>query len=176
MATPKYEITHWASDGEQMKFSRDDGTTHDLGLIIYHTPGHTPDELAVWDPEERFLYVGDTMYEWAPIIFPLEGDLHKYNSTLYKLRDLIKSWNQGVPTEQRVRMACGHVTSAADAEEFVQEVETFLSKVRRGLIEPQEKGETRGIRLVGYERDDGRISFLGPKRLFDDFSVSDCPV
>lgn len=175
MKTPNYEITHWADDGEQLRFYYR-GATHDLGLDIYHTPGHTPDELAIWDPEERFLFVGDTLYEWAPIIFPPEGDLRKYTSTLYKLRDLTKSLNKGASPERRVRMACGHVTSEADAEDFVCEVENFLSKVKRGLIEPQDKGEARGLRLVGYERDDGRISFLGPKRLFDGFLVNECPV
>lgn len=169
METPKYDITHWATDGEQMR-----SPNQDLGLTVYHTPGHTPDELAIWDPAERVLFVGDTMYEWAPIIFPLEGDLPKYTSTLYKLRDLIKTWNES--GAGRVRMACGHVTSAVDAEDFVHEVEIFLSKVRRGLIEPQDKGEARGYHLVGYERDDGRISFLGPKRLFDNFVVNECPV
>lgn len=177
MDTPKYHITNWVADDEQIK--HDD---LDLGLVVYHAPGHTPDELAIWDPHERFLFVGDTMYEWAPIILPREGDLHKYTSTLYKLRDLIKTWNNNYddsaasPAGRRVRMACGHITSAVDAEEFIHEVETFLSKVRRGLVEPQDKGETRGYRLVGYERDDGRVSFLGPKSLFDDFLVKDCPV
>lgn len=73
-------------------------------------------------------------------------------------------------------MACGYVTSAADAEEFAHEVETFLSKVRRGLVEPQDKGEARGDRLVGYERDDRKVSFLGPNPPFDDFLVNDCRV
>ena len=45
------------------------------GLQILHTPGHTPDELALWDKKERMLYVGDTVYEWEPILFPLEGDI-----------------------------------------------------------------------------------------------------
>lgn len=187
MENPKYDITNWAADGEPIKYSVNKARmmptleSPDLDLVIYHTPGHTPDELAVWDPQERFLFVGDTMYEWVPIIFPREGDLRKYTSTLYKLRDLIKSWNNETNDDDaaslgRVRMACGHVTSAADAEEFVHEVETFLSKVRRGLVEPQDKGEARGYRLVGYERDDGRVSFLGPKSLFEDFLVNDCRV
>lgn len=176
MDTPEYAVTHWAADGEHVRFvSREGKTSHekDLGLVLYHTPGHTPDQLAIWDPQERFLFVGDTMYEWAPIVFPREGNLQAYTSTLYKLRHLLQGWNEkGV----KVRMACGHITSAVDAEAFVSEVETFLSKVRRGFIPPQDKGETRGYQLVGYERDDGRISFLGPKHLFDDFLVNECPV
>lgn len=169
METPEYKVTNWVSDGERMAYLDGTSTSNDLDLIIYHTPGHTPDELALWDPQERFLFAGDTLYEWAPIIFPLEGDLQAYTSTLSKLRGLIQGWNEVEGSGGRVKMACGHVTSAADAEEFVGEVQSFLDQVRRGLVAPQDRGETRGFPLVGFERGDGRISFLGPKELFDGF-------
>jgi glyoxylase-like metal-dependent hydrolase (beta-lactamase superfamily II) len=90
--TPKYEVTHWADDGQHV-FAGESG--EDLGLVIYHTPGHTPDELAVWDPQERVIFVGDTMYEWVHIVFPLEGDLRLYSNTLGKLRSLVAAWNSG---------------------------------------------------------------------------------
>jgi glyoxylase-like metal-dependent hydrolase (beta-lactamase superfamily II) len=62
MQTPQYSVTHWVADGERVSF----GSEHlDLGLVIYQTPGHTPDELAIWDEDERALFVGDSVYEWA---------------------------------------------------------------------------------------------------------------
>lgn len=171
MSTPDYAVTDWASDGQHMTHGSD---ASDLGLAVYHTPGHTPDQLAIWDPEERVVFVGDSLYEWAPIIFPLEGDLEAYTATLCMLKRLIKGWNHGAA--RRVTMACGHSTSAADAEDFVNEVEAFLSKVNRGLVEPTDQGEARGAKLVGYERQDGRIAFLGPRHLFDAAHVGHCPV
>lgn len=178
METPKYAVTNWASDGESVTHhASDDSDAQDLGLVIYHSPGHTPDELAIWDANERTMFVGDSLYEWAPIIFPLEGNLQHYSTTLFKLKSLIKGWNhESSSPENRVKMACGHITSAADAEEFVDEVEAFFSKVRRGLVEPKDRGEARGVKLVAYEREDGRVSFLGPKQLFDGARVDQCPV
>ncbi|KAF7327622.1 Metallo-hydrolase/oxidoreductase [Mycena kentingensis (nom. inval.)] len=44
-------------------------------VFILHTPGHTPDELAVYDATEKMLYVGDTLYEEDTIIFPNEGSI-----------------------------------------------------------------------------------------------------
>lgn len=88
MDTPQYAVTHWAADGERLSY---DG--RDLNLVAYQTPGHTPDELAIWDPSERVLFVGDTAYEWAPIIFPLEGDIRQYADSLAKLRALVREWN-----------------------------------------------------------------------------------
>lgn len=151
----------------------------DLGLIAYHTPGHTPDELAIYDPAERVLFVGDSLYEWAPIIFPPgAGDLRDYQASLFKLRDLVKGWNEddGARDGERVKMACGHITQAADAEEFLGEVERFLSQVQRGLVQGRDGGDARGVKLVVFEREDGRVSFLGPKELFDAFMATGCPV
>lgn len=165
----------------------------DLGLVLYHAPGHTPDSLAIWDPHERFLFVGDTLYEWAPILFPSgAGDLASYSSTIFKLRDILRAWNSSdagdnVPSGSdasgvkplklpRVQMACGHVTSAVDAEDFVLEVERFFSQVRRGLVEGKDAGEQLGVPLVKYEKDDGRVSFLGPRALFNAWKVDQCPV
>jgi glyoxylase-like metal-dependent hydrolase (beta-lactamase superfamily II) len=48
MKTPEYTVSHWADDGQKMSF---DG--HDLNLVIYHAPEHTPDQIAIWDSEER---------------------------------------------------------------------------------------------------------------------------
>jgi glyoxylase-like metal-dependent hydrolase (beta-lactamase superfamily II) len=90
MEVPKYKVTNWAKDGDKITFGADSA---DSGLVVYHTPGHTPDELAVWDPQERVLFVGDTLYEFVPIVFPLEGNLQLYQSTLMRLKSLVEGWN-----------------------------------------------------------------------------------
>ncbi|KDQ24663.1 hypothetical protein PLEOSDRAFT_1107591 [Pleurotus ostreatus PC15] len=54
-------------------------------ITIMHTPGHTPDELAVYDGDEKMLYVGDTLYENAPIIFPKEGSIIDWMETVDEL-------------------------------------------------------------------------------------------
>lgn len=89
METPVYKVTHWADDGQRVLAANG----QDLGLTIYHTPGHTPDEIAIWDAQERVIFVGDTMYEWARIVFPLEGDLRLYSQTLARLKTLVVKWN-----------------------------------------------------------------------------------
>jgi glyoxylase-like metal-dependent hydrolase (beta-lactamase superfamily II) len=92
MKTPQYKVTHWATDGERV---RHEPNCLDLGLVIYQTPGHIPDELAVWDENESVLFVGDTAYEWAPILFPLEGSIPLYKDNLYKLLSLMRRVNVG---------------------------------------------------------------------------------
>lgn len=67
VTTPSYTVTEWADDGQEVLAL--DGTG--LGLFVYHTPGHTPDSISIWDPAERVLFVGDTLYEDVWIVFPL---------------------------------------------------------------------------------------------------------
>ncbi|KAL2288448.1 hypothetical protein FJTKL_03829 [Diaporthe vaccinii] len=172
METPKYTVTKWAANAEPVLFG-----DNDLGLTVYQTPGHTPDELSIWDQKERVLFVGDTLYERAPILFSLSGNLDDYAATLHKLRELVDGWNRGVAKDDHVTMACGHCTQDTPAAEFIYEVESFFDKIRRGLVSPIDKGTTpgRNIPLVGFEREDGWFSVVGPKELFDKFRVGNDP-
>jgi hypothetical protein len=40
-------------------------------------------------------------------------------------------------------------------------------------VKEEDKGIKRDEVSISYERDDGKISFLGPKRHFDDFRADD---
>src|ERR1700753_531411 len=128
MKTPRDKVTHWAADGERIKHGAD---SLDLGLVVYQTPGHTPDELAIWDENEKVLFVGDTAYEWAPIIFPLEGSIPLYKQKLSKLLNLVREMNASYHSDDltlkakaidRVSLASGHITRDVDAEDFLNEV------------------------------------------------------
>ncbi|KAI5459568.1 beta-lactamase-like protein [Mariannaea sp. PMI_226] len=90
METPDYTITNWVGDGQTIM-------THsgqDLNLTIYHTPGHTPDHVAIWDAEERHLFVGDTLYRQAPVFFLYGGSVLAYSETIGRLRKMVNGWNQ----------------------------------------------------------------------------------
>jgi glyoxylase-like metal-dependent hydrolase (beta-lactamase superfamily II) len=99
MKTPRNKVTHWAVDGECVRYGTD---CLDLGLVVYQTPGHTPDELAIWDANEKVLFVGDTAYEWAPILFPLEGSIPLYKEKLYKLLSLVRELNAGYKNDGKL--------------------------------------------------------------------------
>ncbi|KAH8893616.1 Metallo-hydrolase/oxidoreductase [Thozetella sp. PMI_491] len=173
MKTPEYTISHWADDGQKMTL---DGK--DLNLVIYHTPGHTPDQIAIWDSEERVIFVGDTMYERVPIVFPVEGNIRLYSETLEKLKTYVRGWNATTYTNgdsgaaekmTRVKMACGHSTCAADAEELIDDVDSMLYRVMENLVPENDWGEWRGEPLIQYKREDGKINFAGPRGRFEEF-------
>jgi glyoxylase-like metal-dependent hydrolase (beta-lactamase superfamily II) len=160
--TPEYTVGRWANDGERMTFKGEQ-----LNMTIYHTPGHTLDQVAIWDSDERVLFVGDTMYEYAHILFPLEGSIPLYSDSIGKLKNLVRGWN--AEASQRVKMACGHNTRAADAETLLNEVDEMLYGVMMKKFKEIDRGEERDQQQVSFQRDDLKIKFFGPKQYFEDF-------
>ena len=53
-----------------------------------------PDQVAILDEEERVLFVGDTAYRKAPILFPERGSFSQYRETISKLKGMVQKWNK----------------------------------------------------------------------------------
>lgn len=128
------------------------------GLTIIHTAGHTPDEIAIWDEGERVLYVGDTLYEWAPIIFPKEGSIIAWLKSVDELLQL-------VGTEMETKICCGHVTAGKPARDVINGAKLFMMDVLTGREEAKQRGERRGEAFVQYIQEGYRFSLACPERL-----------
>lgn len=163
----------------------------DLGITVLHTPGHTPDELAWYDREERFLYVGDSFYERGEdgmdIIFPAEGNLVEWYFSFIKLRGFVASENsraglgevsrvvddedndegEWVKISGRVKVGCGHQTAGVDAEGIMEDLENMWWRVLRGEVPVVETMIIAGENVDRWMEpgDHGRFSFRAPRRL-----------
>ena len=166
--TPKYTISHWADDTEQLSFNE-----RPLGLQILHTPGHTPDELAWYDEQERHLYVGDSFYERVaedksyeqPIIFPKEGNWVHYMQSLEKLLRFVEKKNNE-PGKAPVRIGCGHVTSSVDGVQILLNVRQLFQDIIAGKLPIESSEEKRGEEFVLWKAAGEPIfSVAAPKRL-----------
>ncbi|KAJ3530580.1 hypothetical protein NM208_g9267 [Fusarium decemcellulare] len=166
MQTPDYRVSHWAGDGQSVV----DCMGQNLGLTLYQTPGHTPDQLAIWDAAERFLFVGDTLYEWAAILLsPPDGSLISYNQSIAKLKVLVDKWNHEPYSHElapKVKIACGHITCGGDAYDLLCDVDNTISDIAQGRIKSSKEDTQRGEEMELYEDEAGRISFYGPKKTF----------
>ncbi|RDX42120.1 Metallo-hydrolase/oxidoreductase [Lentinus brumalis] len=132
-----------------------------LGMKLLHTPGHTPDELALWDEDEAMLYVGDTLYEWAHIIFPNEGSIVQWLGTVDALTILVQS--SARPEEAKIN--CGHKTANCAALEVLQTTKAFMLDVLEGREEVKSRMTKRGEEHVEYVQEAGRYSLVCPERL-----------
>jgi hypothetical protein len=81
-----------------------------------------------------------------------------------------------IAAKPRVKIACGHTSSASDAEQLIDEVDLFLYQVAEGMVEARERGTFRDEAVTSYDRQDGKISFIGPKKLFDAFKLDSTAV
>ncbi|PCH42257.1 hypothetical protein WOLCODRAFT_137795 [Wolfiporia cocos MD-104 SS10] len=132
-----------------------------LGVILLQTPGHTPDELALWDEEEQMLYVGDTLYEWEPIIFPEAGNIRTWLNTIDKLTALVKAARR----PELVLINCGHRTAMRPALEVLQTTKQFMMDVLLGKEHPQNRTKRDGVDFVEYRQQGGRYSLRCPESL-----------
>lgn len=169
-----------------------------LRVQTIQIPGHTPDSLAWYDIDEAHLYVGDTFYTRqrsfnvpglpslpggpsnAAIIFPREGNLFDFMKSLDCLLDFVQFQNQslervwreegGVGKPRRVKVGCGHVTMADDAEAMIEEVTSFFDDIIKGKVPVKQSSEKRGVVFDFWEHvnEAGRFDVLAPRKLVDD--------
>ncbi|TDL25509.1 Metallo-hydrolase/oxidoreductase [Rickenella mellea] len=140
----------------------------DTGMQVLHTPGHTPDELALWDETERMLYVGDTLYEWSPIIFPPQGSIVDWFASVDMLIRLVKRVQSMEPHGSLVKINSGHDTSMGDALNVLTASRSFINDVIGGKEKVKKKQEIQGVTIVYYERNDRRFSLRCPESLVED--------
>jgi glyoxylase-like metal-dependent hydrolase (beta-lactamase superfamily II) len=138
-----------------------------LGLCLLHTPGHTPDELALWNEDERMLYVGDTLYEHAPIIFPNEGSIVQWFASVEWLIKLVQGADarRHGPDAPLARINAGHVTAGRPALDVLLATEAFMRDVISGKESVKDRRMKRGEPFVEYVQDDGRFRLQCPERL-----------
>jgi glyoxylase-like metal-dependent hydrolase (beta-lactamase superfamily II) len=73
----------WVAHGDRVKVGN-----HQLD--VYHTPGHTPDQICLVNEDQHFAVVGDTIFDGGPgRTWSSKG----FQSTLKTLRNIILSWS-----------------------------------------------------------------------------------
>ncbi|KAJ7593000.1 Metallo-hydrolase/oxidoreductase [Mycena floridula] len=140
-----------------------------VGVTIIHTPGHTPDELALYDASEKMLYVGDSLYEDAPIIFPKEGSIIEWISSMEALISFVKLEQKKHDT--RILINAGHCTALRPALEVLQAAMDFMQDVINGTERIRKRTTVRGELTVSYAQQNGRFSLRCPQRLVEEVAL-----
>ncbi|HET9310649.1 MAG TPA: MBL fold metallo-hydrolase [Actinomycetota bacterium] len=83
-----FDVAAWVAPGADATSFVADGDVIDLGdrrLEVLHLPGHTPGSIALWEPDARLLFSGDTVYVDARLGF---DDLDAADASLARLAAL----------------------------------------------------------------------------------------
>jgi glyoxylase-like metal-dependent hydrolase (beta-lactamase superfamily II) len=96
-----------------------------LSLIALHTPGHAPDHLAFWMPDDRVLFTGDLILgRGSSMVTYPEGDVAAYLRSLERVAEL------------RPRMLFpGHWDPVTDAEAKIAEYRAHRLERERQVVE-----------------------------------------
>ena len=121
-------------------------------IRVIHIPGHTPDELAWYDEDERYLFVGNSFYKrisrsqsyTQAIIFPQEGSLIDYIRSLTKMIEFVESEKARYDTGPMVKIGCGHITSAIDGKDLTLGSQILLECSRWQGTREKDNREKRG--------------------------------
>ncbi|KAG0126977.1 hypothetical protein HOY82DRAFT_456793, partial [Tuber indicum] len=74
---PEHKVGIWLEDG--CRFPLETGGANDSGMVVIHTPGHTPDSITLWDEVENTLFTGDLICRGiVPNFFPSEASIADY--------------------------------------------------------------------------------------------------
>ena len=185
LQTPQFHISQFAGDGESIRHNG-----RNLGLRALHTPGHTPDSLAIYDEAEKWLFLGDTFYQcvgqmpWeeeqaVPIVFPLQGDWNAWCASMQKLLTFVKA--EDAERKDGIRVACGHTTSNVPAAELLKKVIAFGQRVADGSVpviarmpgDDVAPGGSLGDETFVLWQDSGSppFSMIAPERFEDGFKT-----
>ncbi|MBX6351146.1 MAG: MBL fold metallo-hydrolase [Clostridia bacterium] len=135
-----------------------EGDRIDLGgvsLVILFTPGHAPDHLVGWVPEDRALLAGDLLAgEGTVAIAPPEGDLGLYLASLGRVEALapkVAGPGHGPTLRDPVRAA------RETYEHRMMREREILALLREGVGDPDEMvrriyGDTLSARVLPFAR------------------------
>ncbi|KAF8515693.1 Metallo-hydrolase/oxidoreductase [Hysterangium stoloniferum] len=141
-----------------------------LHVSVLHTPGHTPDELALYDEQEMMLYVGDSLYEYEPIIFPAAGSIVTWFDSMDYLVDFVRQKNDKSAEKEallsgQVLINSGHRTAVRPAIDVLLAAKAFVQDVIDGKEPVKSRTVVRGEVSVAYEQVGSRFSLRCPERL-----------
>lgn len=119
------------------------------------------------------LYVGDTLYENAPIIFTKEGSLVTWLESVDYLMAFVTEKNgisesKNGSTSKQVMINAGHETAMRPAKEVLADSKAFLEDVIRGREPVKGRQKGRGEDRLIYEQEGGRFSLWCPERLIEE--------
>ena len=90
-----FAVSRWLEDGERIAIVSSAAASGGGGngeyLEVLHTPGHTPDSVALYYPAADRIFIGDSLYPYTAIHLDCLGsDLAAYEATLRKLADVVE--------------------------------------------------------------------------------------
>jgi len=107
-----FEVNRWLNEGDLI-YLDDNNPVKDMSLEVIHTPGHTPDSIALFYRfGEKRLFVGDTIYPFTAIhVDCLGSNFNDYSNTITKLNEFCIKAKEEQMIEDNLPLSVGTVSN-----------------------------------------------------------------
>ncbi|HSR30272.1 MAG TPA: MBL fold metallo-hydrolase [Anaerolineae bacterium] len=109
-------------------------------LTVYHTPGHSPGSICLWDDRDGLLFTGDTVYPGTLYAHFEDSDLPAYRQTTRCLTTLVNQVSHLCPAHNEALISKELLGSVADAFQLIAS----------GMPKFERVGDTRVYRFAGF--------------------------
>ncbi|PUU83907.1 beta-lactamase-like protein [Tuber borchii] len=163
MPYPEHKIGIWLEDGS--RFPLETGGVSGGGMVVMHTPGHTPDSITLWDEAENTLFTGD---------FICRGIVSNYFLGGANIADYLASVGRLVAFMEKMVEETGSVPLVVpghselmglDGISALLEIRELILRVLRGEVEG-ERIEKLGFDCLWFARGEA-CSVLGPDEVWE---------
>ena len=171
---PALDACKWVQPGESgWRHVSDAERVHagDRDLVVVHLPGHAPDHVCFWDPDDRALYSGDMLALGTTVMIPAGrgGNLRQYLASLERMSALdprIAFPGHGPVIDRPVDLIRQYIAHRAMREsqilaclrDEVTDVDAIVTRIYGELVDPVRRAarETVNAHLEKL-REDGVI-------------------
>ncbi|KAK7207384.1 beta-lactamase-like protein [Myxozyma melibiosi] len=154
MPTPKFEVHHWLEQNEKLVYKG-----IDLKIEALLTPGHTPDEIALYDEEEKVFFSGDSVYEKVPIYMIETSNMADFGKSLDFMLEYVQKKNAEL-SGTRITTAAGHVTDSADTETLLVELKECFYDMLKGKCKLTKQENMRGKNVLTFMNETKNVGYL----------------
>ncbi|KAK7207386.1 beta-lactamase-like protein [Myxozyma melibiosi] len=154
--TPKFDVYHWLEQKEKLSYKG-----IDLKLESLLTPGHTPDEIALYDEEEQVLFAGDSLYEEIPVYIIETSDMLDFSKSLDLMIEYVQGKNKELEASgKRVITCAGHITDDVDTEKLALEIKECFYDTLKGKSVLTKQETMRGKNVLTYMNATKNVGFM----------------
>ena len=125
-----------------------------IKMIIGSQPGETPDELYVWLPDKKVLFVGENIYELYPNLYSMRGTKYRDVSLWIDSLDKLHSFNASYMVPSHTRPLSGQENISKILTDFRDGVAYIYDQTIRNIdkgLDPDEL--VQKVKLPTYLKD-----------------------
>ncbi|RPB03320.1 Metallo-hydrolase/oxidoreductase [Choiromyces venosus 120613-1] len=158
---PEHTVGIWLEDGCRFPLEAGGGG----GMVVMHTPGHTPDSITLWDEEENTLFTGDLICRGiVPNFFPGGASIADYLRSVDKLITFVDGRVE--ETGRMPLLVPGHTElMGLDGISALLEVRELILRVLRGEVKGERWSEY-GFDCLWFARGEP-CSVFGPDEVWE---------